>query len=75
MKTKMIIATAISLAVVFGLFFLTNELVTMEKWKWWTIPSLLCSWLIGLMGIFWIFELLTDSDDSKGEEDRRKEDF
>jgi hypothetical protein len=69
MKRK-IILVLISMLIVFGLFYLTNELLR-ETFEWYTIPVLAMAWIIGIMGMMLLFSLTTDSDDSKGEEDMR----
>ena len=70
MKKKMILIL-VSMVVIFGLLYLTNELLT-RVFEWWTIPLLIIGWLIGIMGLMLLFDLTTDSDESKGEEDKRK---
>lgn len=70
MKKKMLLVL-VCIAITFGLFYLTHELLT-EPFKWWTIPTLAVGWIVGIMGMMLLFDLTTDSDDSKGEEDKRK---
>jgi len=70
MKRK-IVLTLVTAAVVFGLFYMTNELLT-RAFEWWTVPMLIIGWLIGIMGLMGLFDLTTESDETKGEEDKRK---
>ena len=70
MKKKMILIL-VSIVVFFGLLYLTNELLT-RVFEWWTIPILCIGWLIGIMGLMLIFDMTTESDETKGEEDKRK---
>jgi hypothetical protein len=70
MKKKMAL-TLVTAIVIFGLLYLTNELLT-RVIEWWTIPILCIGWLIGIMGLMLVFDMTTESDDTKGEEDRRK---
>ena len=70
MKKKMILIL-VSMVVFFGLLYLTNELLT-RVFEWWTIPILCIGWLIGIMGLMLIFDMTTESDETKGEEDKRK---
>jgi hypothetical protein len=70
MKKKMAL-TLVTAVVIFGLLYLTNELLT-RVFEWWTIPILCIGWLIGIMGLMLVFDMTTESDDTKGEEDRRK---
>jgi hypothetical protein len=67
---KKILIVLISIGVTFGLFWLTDELLT-RKFEWWTIPILAIAWLLGAMGMMLLFETTIDSDNSKGEEDKR----
>lgn len=64
-------ALVITLVAIFGLFYVTNELLT-TKFEWWTIPMLIIVWLLVIMGGFFVFDMMTSTDESRGEEDKRK---
>jgi hypothetical protein len=69
MKNKFLLILA-SLLAVLSVFYITNELLTTD-FKWWTIPILCIVWILAAMGIIVLFDVNTDTDNSKGEEDRR----
>jgi hypothetical protein len=69
MKRKFLLIL-VSLLIFFGLFYSTNELLK-ETFEWYTPPILFIMWFVGIMGMMALFNITTDSDDSKGEEDRR----
>jgi len=70
MKTKFLLVLA-SLLLVLGLFYITNKILR-ETFEWYTIPILAIVWIVSIMGTMLLFSVTTDSDDSKGEEDKRK---
>lgn len=70
MKKREIIILILVLGTIFGLFFVTNQILIRE-FKWWTIPLLIIVWVAVIMGGFGLFDVMTSKDDSKGEEDRR----
>jgi hypothetical protein len=67
---KRFLLILVSMLIVLGLFWLTNEMLT-SKFEWWTIPILFTAWIACIMGIMLLFDLTTESDPTKGEEDRR----